>query len=517
MLFERESGILLHPTSLPGPHGIGEIGAEALRWLEELRAMGQGLWQVLPLGPTGFGDSPYQSPSSFAGAPQLLSLATLRDEGLLEDDELAPLRDLPRTRADFARAIPQRQALLRRAARRLAQSPAARAELASFRERQRDWLDDWALFDALKQAHEGRAWSEWPAPLRDRDGAALARARDQLGDEIAEATALQFLFDRQWRAVRARALALGIRIVGDLPIFVAHDSADVWQRRELFHLDGEGLPTVVAGVPPDYFSETGQRWGNPLYRWEAHAAEDYTWWAARLRRTLEMVDVVRIDHFRGFAAYWEIPASEPTAIHGRWLPGPGFALFDSLRRRLGSLPVIAEDLGLITPDVEALRDRLGFPGMRVLQFAFGGGARNPHAPGRYLANCVAYTGTHDNDTLAGWIAGGSDGDGRAAEQVARERARLERYLHLGRLGSGARRPVEGDLGWACIELLLRSRAGAVIVPLQDVLGLGSEARMNTPGRPEGNWAWRFTWEQLEPARCARLAALSRAAGRWPRR
>jgi len=508
MLFQRESGLLLHPTSLPGPYGIGEIGASALHWLDELRAMEQRIWQVLPLGPTGFGDSPYQSFSSFAAAPLLLSLDSLVERGLLERSATMSA-SFAEGNIDFGSVIAARLPLLRRAAREFVRGAqgADGAAFEKFRRRQSGWLGDWALFDALKQVHEARPWTEWPADLRARDPAAVARAREELAEPIAEAEALQFLVDAQWSAVRGHARALGVTIVGDIPIFVAHDSADVWQHRELFEVDANGQPESVAGVPPDYFSRTGQRWGNPLFRWSAHAAEDYSWWRARVRRALELVDVVRIDHFRGFAAYWEIPASEPTAIKGRWVPGPGADLFELLRRDLGVLPIIAEDLGLITPDVAALRDDLALPGMRVFQFAFGGDVDNPHLPDHYVENCVAYSGTHDNDTLAGWLAGETTASTRTTVAVRRERARFLRYIRR------KKRRLPADLRWACLEILLSSRAGGVVLPLQDVLGVGSEARMNTPGRADGNWRWRFRGEELTPSIKSKLARRTLAAGR----
>jgi 4-alpha-glucanotransferase len=509
VIFARESGLLLHPTSLPGPRGIGEIGAEAMRWLEMLREMEQRLWQILPLGPTGYGDSPYQGLSSFAANPLMLDLDGLRLEGLLEGLDLEQLPSFPADRVDFGSVIPARTALLRRAARAFGRHAAGqpRADFEEFRRLHSGWLDDWALFDALKQSRGGDAWTSWPIELRDRDPAALARAREELAAEIEQTEVLQYLFARQWGAVRGQAADLGIRLIGDIPIFVAHDSADVWQRRDLFQLDEGGEPTVVAGVPPDYFSSNGQRWGNPLYRWEAHRAEDFAWWIARLRRVLETVDVVRIDHFRGFAASWEIPATEPTATRGRWAPAPGAELFAAVGRNLGALPIIAEDLGLITPDVAALRDGLAYPGMRVLQFAFGSElderGENPHLPENLVENCVAYTGTHDNDTLAGWLSFDPGSSTRDAAEIELERGHLLEVLqaHFG--------VVPADLRWACIEILLASRAAAAVVPLQDILGLGSEARMNTPGRPEGNWSWRFRWEQLRPELRDRLAQLTR--------
>ena len=492
----RESGILLHATSLPDP-GVGGLGDEALRFIDWLRAAGQLLWQVLPLVPVGEGGSPYNGLSAMAGNPLLLSPARLVEEGLLEDDEVPCPPGLPEAGVDFAEVARWKERLLRRAygAYRAGWAPALRRDFAAHRERHAAWLDDYALFRALREQHGGASWTEWDPALRRRDPAALARAAGELDEEVERHAFGQFLFDRQWLAVRAHAGAAGIRIVGDVPIFVAHDSADVWAHPELFQLDREGRPTTVSGVPPDYFSATGQRWGNPLYRWDAMEADGYRWWTERFRRTLEMVDVVRIDHFRGFESYWSIPASEETALNGRWEPGPGVRLFAAVERELGPLPLIAEDLGIITPEVDTLREELGLPGMRVLQFAFAGSdPQNPHLPANYPRLAVAYTGTHDNDTAAGWYGAATD----------EERAGVE--------GLAASFPGE-EMHWRMIELVLRSEAAVAVIPLQDVLGLGSEARMNTPGTVDGNWAWRFRPGDLTPELAARLLEVTRATGR----
>jgi 4-alpha-glucanotransferase len=491
----RACGILLHPTSLPGP-GIGDLGEPAERFVDWLRTAGQSLWQVLPLVAVDDGGSPYNGLSAFAGNPLLLSAARLADEGLLGPDDPAP-PPLPEDRVDFPAVAAWKGELLRRAhlAFDAARAPRLREAFAAYREANAGWLADYALFRALRDREGGRAWTEWPEPLRRRDPAALRAAGGELAPVVERHAFGQFLFDRQWEAVRARANDAGIRVIGDVPIFVAHDSADVWANPHLFELDEAGRPTVVAGVPPDYFSETGQRWGNPLYRWEAMARDGYAWWRERFRRTLEMVDVARVDHFRGFESYWEIPAGEPTALKGRWLPGPGRRLFDALQESLGRLPLIAEDLGIITREVEALRDDLGLPGMRVLQFAFGSDdAGNPHLPENYVPNAVAYTGTHDNDTAVGWWAGGA---------TPREREALR-----------ARAPgVDRSVSWTMVEVVLQSRADWAVIPLQDVLALGSDARMNVPGASEGNWSWRFREDDLLPALAERLAERVRASGR----
>jgi 4-alpha-glucanotransferase len=492
---ERRAGVLLHPTSLPGD-GAGDLGAHAYRFVDWLALAGQTLWQLLPLVATGDGGSPYNGLSAFAGNTLLLSADLLVEDALLDEDEArAPSFD-PAV-ADFAEAGAWKDALLRRAhaAFRHSASPGLRAGFEEYREQQRAWLDDWTLFRALRDVH-GAPWTRWPVPLRDRDPAALAEARRALADEVERHALAQFLFDRQWGELRRYANGRGVYVIGDVPIFVAHDSADVWAHPEIFQLDREGHPTVVSGVPPDYFSATGQRWGNPLYRWDVLERGGYRWWVDRFRRTLEMVDVARIDHFRGFESYWEVPAHEETAMNGRWLPGPGTRLFAAVERELGPLPLIAEDLGIITPEVEQLRDELGLPGMRVLQFAFGGDdPENPHLPANYPREAVAYTGTHDNNTALGWWRD---------EASARERRALAQLA-----GPGA----EADPGWGMIEVVLASNADVAVVPLQDVLGLGSEGRMNTPGSVSGDWRWRFRDGELTRDLAARLREITARTGR----
>lgn len=481
----RSCGILLHPTSLPGPYGIGEIGSASLAFADALVRMNQGWWQTLPVGPTGYGDSPYQLLSSFAGNPLLLDLETLRGEGWLSSEELRNFPKFPADRVDFSIAIPWRMERLRMAADRFASEapPRLRSAFHRYTRAHHSWLPDFALFMALKSAHGGQAWTSWNPGLAAREPTAMERARRDHAEEILRQEIWQFWFDRQWRALRKQLRRRKIRLIGDVPIFVAHDSADVWANRHLFQLDARGHPTVIAGVPPDYFSATGQRWGNPLYRWESHRASGFSWWIARMRRATELADLVRVDHFRGFAAHWEIPASEETAIHGRWVPGPGAELFDALQKALGKLPVLAEDLGVITPDVELLRDTFRLPGMKILQFETWVLQESPpRKPEAVRKNTVIYTGTHDNDTTMGWFTSPPvEGTPQTAESLMRDRLVLLDYT--GTDGSALHRDFAG--------LAYRSRAVLAMLPMQDVLGLGGEARMNLPGRPWGNWQWRM--------------------------
>jgi 4-alpha-glucanotransferase len=508
MARDRRSGILLHPTSLPGPHGVGDLGGPAHRFASWLASAGQRLWQVLPLGPTGYGDSPYQALSTRAGNPLLVSLEVLRNEGWLEQSDLAggpfgaepAAADAAADRADYARAGPWRRERLARAARTFAAraSPEQRADLEAFRAREAAWLDDWALFSVLKDAHGGAPWTRWPEPLSRREPRALEAARGRLSEPARAEVFAQWCFARQWHALRAHCRALGVALMGDVPIYVAHDSAEVWCRPDLFRLDRAGDPVAFAGVPPDYFSATGQLWGNPLFDWEAVAREGFRFWIDRMRGALALVDRVRLDHFRGFEGYWEIPAGAATAQDGEWRPGPGGRLFEALGRELGPLPLVAEDLGVITPEVEALRRRFGFPGMAVLQFAFGNDPQAPtFRPHRYERDTVAYTGTHDNDTAIGWWEGGAGDSVRSEDDVAEEKARARAYL-----GTDGR-----EMNWVLIRAVLASVADTAIAPLQDVLGLGSEGRMNTPATVSGNWRWRFRDEALGDGLAARLAEM----------
>jgi 4-alpha-glucanotransferase len=496
----RHAGILLHPTCLPGPHGSGDLGPAAFHFVDWLAAARQSLWQTLPLTPVGPGNSPYASVSAFAGSPLLVALEPLVERGWLAPVPAEDLHGFGAERIDYERVIPWRMAQLRAACAGFeARATAAdRAELAAFRTDAAHWLDDYALFMALDARHRAHGiwhWPRWDAALARREPAALAAARADCADEITFWCFVQWCFARQWQALHAYARSRGVALVGDLPIFVAHHSADCWARPDLFLLDADFEPQVVAGVPPDYFSATGQRWGNPLYDWAAMAREGYAWWIARLRHELSRCDSVRIDHFRGFAGYWEIAASCPTAIDGRWRPGPGAALFDALRDAFGGpLPLIAEDLGIITADVEALRDAYGLPGMKVLQFAFGGDGRHAYLPHNYTTpNCCVYTGTHDNDTALGWWQA----------LPAAERHFVASYL-------GA----DDDAGvpWALVRAAWSSIARLAICPLQDLLGLDTRHRMNTPGQI-GCWTWRFRWDQVAPDTAGRLAELTAACGR----
>ncbi|HEY8515823.1 MAG TPA: 4-alpha-glucanotransferase [Candidatus Binatia bacterium] len=495
---QRASGILLHPTSLPGRFGIGDLGPETKRFVDFLVRTGQTLWQVLPLGPTGYGDSPYQCFSAFAGNPLLVSLEGLVADGLLSEDDLRDPPPFPEERVDYAAVIPYRMALLARAAEAFHRGHAGAAlapDFDAFCRAQTHWLDDFALFMALKEAHELRTWSAWPRPLARREPDALAAAREQHAEAIFKHKFIQFMFFRQWDEVRRYANQAGVRIIGDIPIFVAYDSADVWAHPELFFLDEEGKPTVVAGVPPDYFSATGQLWGNPLYRWDVLARQGYAWWLDRLRTTFAQVDILRIDHFIGIHRYWEIPARAKTAIKGRYRPGPGADFLQAARNALGDLPIIAEDLGAITPEVEELRDAFELPGMKLLQFAFDSDATNPFLPHNYPRRCVAYTGTHDNDTTVGWFHA----------TTPEERSNAQRYF--ARSGE--------DIAYDFIRGVLSSVADTAIIPMQDVLCLGSEARMNHPGRPSGNWQWRMRADAITDWHVGRLAEMAELYGRAP--
>jgi len=491
----RSSGILLHPTSLPGRYGIGDLGESAYRFADFLAESGQSLWQVLPLGPPGYGNSPYQCYSSLAGNPLLLSLDLIADEGLLSHEQLhrAPL--FPARRVDFGAVIPFKWKLLLEAADVFFAQPAGalHQEFGRFCDQHRHWLDSFAEFAALKEANGGMNWTGWKK--REHPDERAVRAQKFI----------QFEFHRQWSALKRYCSDRGIRMVGDIPIFVAHDSADVWGHPDLFDLDASGVPLTIAGVPPDYFSATGQCWGNPLYRWDVMAETGYRWWIERVGAALSLVDIVRLDHFRGFEKYYEIPGGATTAVHGRWVEGPGDKLFAALEKAFGRLPFIAEDLGFITPEVHQLRDRWGFPGMRVLQFAFANMSRlDPFKPYNFVRNCVVYTGTHDNDTTLGWFTAAGAGDTtRSAEQAGAEREAALHYLQTdGR-----------EIHWDFIRLALSSVADAAIFPLQDVLGLGSEARMNRPATAENNWVWRFEASQLKPELSARLRQLTRTYGR----
>ncbi len=479
LIFPRSSGVLLHPTSLPGRYGIGDLGEYAYRFVDWLQAAGQTIWQILPLGPTSYGDSPYQTLSAFAGNPNLVSLDKLVGEGWLTHDDLADAPDFPADRVDFGWIIGYHNDRLHLAYERfkISGSTAQKATFEEWCDINAYWLDDYVLFAALKDSYGGKPWVEWDAGEALRDEMALAAARERLAVQIDERRFHQWVFHTQWYELKAYAAARGIRFIGDIPIFVAHDSADVWANRDRFYLDERGNPTVVAGVPPDYFSATGQRWGNPLYRWDVMRASGYDWWISRFRACLSLVDVVRIDHFRGFDAYWEIPAEEETAVKGEWVNGPGTDFFAAVQAALGDLPIIAEDLGVITPTVEKLRDDFGLPGMKVLQFAWSE-PRNPFLPHNHTPNSVVYSGTHDNNTTVGWWNNEVDDQTRSL---------ISQYLD-----HEVREP-----HWTLIRLGMMSVAHTFVAPMTDILGLGSEARMNTPGVESGNWTWRFTADKLD--------------------
>lgn len=489
---QRSSGILLHPTSLPGPYGIGDLGPDAYAWVDALKRARQQWWQMLPLTPTGYADSPYQSLSAFAGNPNLISPELLVRDGLLRRDSL-PEESFPAGYVDFdsGRVIGLKNLALQMAWENFKKGAGGElhGQFEAFCAAEAYWLEDFALYMALKEAHGMVSWLDWDEDYRLRRPEALARARHDLAERMDEHRFRQFLFARQWQALRHYANGQGIRLIGDVPIFVSADSADVWANPQFFQLDAQRRPTVVAGVPPDYFSKTGQLWGNPLYDWDALKATGYAWWVDRLRSVLRQVDVVRIDHFRGFEAYWAIPAGSPTAEPGRWVKGPAFDFFDALLAQLGTAPIIAEDLGVITPEVHALRTRYNFPGMRILQFAFSGAVEKRFLPHNYDVNTVVYTGTHDNDTTVGWYA---------ASCTPEEKIFMRRYM--GTDGS--------DIAWEMMRLAWGSVAVLAVAPMQDVLSLGSEARMNLPGQPSGWWRWRLRPEQLTGELLDRLGIMT---------
>jgi len=493
----RASGLLLHVTSLPSPYGIGDVGPAAVAWVDRLHEAGQGWWQALPLGPTGYGDSPYQALSSFAGNPLLISPDWLIEDGLVHPSNCAGVVFSPSS-VDFDAVARFKGALLETAWVNFARGARSdlRADFERFAHDQAHWLDDYALFRALKIRFGGAGYLEWPDDLVRREPAALEQARRELASSLDQVRFAQFLLFRQATRLKAHARAKGVRLIGDLPFFVSPDSSDVWAYPELFLLDAHRRPRVVAGVPPDYFSAQGQRWGNPIYDWDAMAARGYAWCIGRVRSLLAHVDAIRLDHFRAFAAAWHVPAAAATAESGQWVPGPGTGIFETVERALGSLPFIAEDLGLITPDVIALRDGLRLPGTRVLQFAFDGHADNPHLPENYAVNTVVYTGTHDNPTTRGWYEDLSDA----------ERHGLWRYLHRASATSADAAPTLLRLAWS-------SKAALAIAPLQDVLNLGNDARMNQPGSTDGNWRWRYTDDGLSSSAWESLRDLTRATAR----
>jgi len=490
MNFKRSSGILLHPTSLAGDYGIGDIGPAARDWLDLLAKSGCSLWQVLPLGPTGYGDSPYQCFSAFAGNPYLISPQDLLEKDLLHPDDLKDLPTFPINKVDYSKVIYWKLNVLDRSYLRFEKQalPSNQKAYQEFQRIQKFWLEDFTLFMALKEAHGGAPWTKWEPELRDREDSALHKARKDFDYAIQRQTYRQFIFFEQWNRLKNYAHARDMQIIGDAPIFVAHDSSDVWVHREMFFLDDKGKPTVVAGVPPDYFSPTGQLWGNPLYNWKVHQTQGYEWWFKRMQAVFSLVDILRLDHFRGFAGYWEVPSNEKTAEKGRWVAGPGKHFFRALEKELGELPIIAEDLGVITPDVVEMRQTFNLPGMKILQFGFEGRADDPFLPHNYPENCVVYTGTHDNDTVKGWY-----------ERVVPEAKDFYRR-YLARNGS--------NVSWDFIRAVWSSVAMFAIAPMQDFLGLGNEARMNYPGNSAGNWNWRLHPEAFTTELVSRIREIN---------
>ncbi|HEX2868503.1 MAG TPA: 4-alpha-glucanotransferase [Ignavibacteriales bacterium] len=483
-MLERSAGILLHPTSLPGRFGIGDLGYEAYNFINFLEAAGQKIWQVFPLGPTGYGDSPYQTFSAFAGNPLLISPDMLVQDGLMQGKDLEEVPDFNPREIDFGRVIPFKFSLLRKAFKNFSKTrhEALTKEFAQFSKAHKNWLDDYALFMAVKDFHKGRVWAEWPEDIAFRKRTAIKEWTEKLESEVTFYKFIQFLFFKQWMAIRDYAHERGIKIVGDLPIFIAYDSVDLWANKKQFSVDRKGKLLTVAGVPPDYFSATGQLWGNPLYKWDEMEKDDYEWWRKRFSNLFEMVDIIRIDHFRGFDAYWEIPGDAPTAVTGKWIKGPGAKFFKTINKYLGELPIIAEDLGVITKSVEKLRDQFNFPGIKVLQFAFGTGQETRFLPHNIEKNSVVHTGSHDNDTTRGFF-----------EKAAKDRGSdiyefTQKYINY--YGS------VDYITHALIKTAYASAANMVVIPMQDMLNLGSEARMNFPGRLGGNWTWRFTWDQV---------------------
>lgn len=501
MIFSRCSGILLHVTSLPGGHGIGDLGNSAYEFVEFLAESGQKIWQVLPVSPTGYGDSPYQCFSAFAGNPLFIDLRALETQGLLSGKDLASRPSLPDEHVDYGRVIDFKHGLIRKAAETfLADGSRTRSAFDLFCRDNSAWLDDYALFMACKGVHGGATWVSWEPGVRQRNSALLREWAKRLSREIEIHKYAQFEFFRQWEKLKAHCRHCGVSIMGDIPIYVAHDSADVWAHPELFRLDPQGRPTAIAGVPPDYFSATGQLWGNPLYRWDVLASSGYGWWINRFQASLKLFDLVRVDHFRGFQAYWEVPAGAPTADAGKWVKGPGAELFHTLQAALKVLPVVAENLGVITPEVEAIRQQFGFPGMSLLQFAFGNDPQGPtFRPHNYTRQLVAYTGGHDNDTTVGWWTSTGIGEStRTAEDIRKEREFARAYLGF----------ESEPINWVFIRTTLASVAVIAIIPLQDVLGLGSEARMNLPGTISGNWKWRYNPRLLTKEIADRLRTLT---------
>jgi 4-alpha-glucanotransferase len=500
MLDFRASGVLLHPTSLPSRFGIGDLGENAYRFVDFLANSDQQIWQILPIGPTGYGNSPYLSYSALAGNPLLISPEILQQQDLLTQTELQHLPDFPLDQVDFEGVIRTKIPLLRRASDRFEAITdyETQEKFQRFCNRQNDWLSDYALFMSLKEAHQGKAWNQWSADIASRQPQAMVEWAAKLADDIFFHKFVQYQFFSQWQNLKQYANEQGVQLFGDIPIYVAHDSVDVWAHRDIFQLDPDtGEAALMAGVPPDYFSETGQLWGNPVYNWQALEETNFKWWIRRVEAILEYVDIIRIDHFRGFQAYWAVPQGETTAIKGTWLDAPGDKFFQLLEKQLGKLPIVAEDLGVITPEVEALRDKFSFPGMKILQFAFDSDRGNGFLPYNYTdRNCIVYTGTHDNDTTVGWFN----------ERSPEAQANVVEYL--GCVG-------EDGIHWAMIRLALSSVGNTAVLPFQDILGLGTDAKMNTPAQPTGNWGWRCRGEAFNDELSGRLKHLTYLYGRAP--
>lgn len=502
MQFERSAGILLHPTSLPGKFGIGDLGTEAYKFVDFLKEAGQTLWQTFPLGPTGYGDSPYQCFSAFAGNPLLVSPKKLLDDGFLSEVDLNNPPPSDPAKIDYGQVINYKKSILLKAYNNFKNnSNGLEKDFERFIETHKSWLDDFAFFMACKDFHNGDVWSSWDKGLVQRDKNILEEWTNKLKDEIQYHKFVQFNFFRQWKSLKSYANENGIKIIGDMPIFIAYDSSDLWANKKYFTVDEEGKLTFVAGVPPDYFSETGQLWGNPLYKWDEMEKDDFLWWRNRFSSLFELVDIVRIDHFRGFEAYWKIPGGEKTAQKGKWTKAPGEELFNSLKKHLGELPILAEDLGVITPPVEALRDQFDFPGMKVLQFAFGTKMERKFLPHNFVPNCVVYTGTHDNDTTRAYFE---------KEKLNKEKNDIyehaQVYLNY----------FEDDILSELIRVAYASVANIVIIPMQDILNLDTEARMNFPSTTGGNWAWRFTWDQIDHSLAKHYYGLAQLYERPPK-
>ena len=488
MDLERQNGILLHPTSLPSKFGVGDLGTEAYKFVDSLYSMNQKLWQVLPLTPTGYGDSPYQCFSVFAGNTLLISPELLIEDGVLSKKDFDDIPAFSEDAVEYGKVIDYKKDLFHKAFKNFKKTNINVSAFENFCKKNESWLEDYALFIALKEAHQLMPWNTWEEDLVSRKPEALKESREKLSEEIEFCKYCQYLFFRQWQQLKAYCNNKGIKIIGDIPIFAAYDSADVWANQEQYFLGKDGKPTVIAGVPPDYFSATGQLWGNPLYRWDVMAQDDYSWWIKRFENILDLVDFVRLDHFRGFEAYWEVPAGDTTTANGRWMKGPGIHFFETLNKKLGKLPIIAENLGFITKEVEDLRNKFNLPGMAILQFAFG---TDPQAdnfkPHNYIKNLVAYTGTHDNDTIAAWWKGSHNDSTRTEKEIFTERESAKKYFV---------NVDDSNVNWTFIRALMASVANVSIVPLQDILGLGNVARMNMPSKPDGNWQWRYRPEQF---------------------